>query len=69
MTEMADAGATSQEMMSLSGHLTTAMVDVYASKNTAQTVNALEKRRMFGWSEADLNRMIEEYEDGTDGDE
>ena len=64
MTEMADAGATSQEMMSLSGHLTTAMVDVYTSKSTTQTMNAIEKRRIFGWSEDAVKEIIASYERG-----
>lgn len=47
VTEMADAGATDNEMMAVSGHKTREMLGVYAKKTSIQAVHGLKKRRRF----------------------
>jgi integrase len=47
ITEMADAGATDNEILSVSGHKTREILKVYAKTNRAQAAHGLEKRRQF----------------------
>jgi len=44
MTELGDAGLTDQQILSLSGHRTRQMVDVYSRKTKAQRIAAASKR-------------------------
>jgi integrase len=44
LTEMSEAGASTNEIMSVSGHRTRAIVDVYARKSQTQAANAIRKR-------------------------
>ena len=44
LTELSDAGATTDELMSVSGHKTRAVVDVYSRKTASKADSAVEKR-------------------------
>lgn len=45
LTELGDSGASAEEIMSVSGHRSRKLLDVYVNKTMVQATNAMDKRR------------------------